>query len=90
MADSENNFWTRLSDGKIFQYGSIKDLGYEDGWIWSNFPTAFPHECESVTISYSSEDPSASCGIKWNASSFGYYPRFKKGNADLHWMAIGY
>lgn len=85
--------WTRLPNGLILQYGVIGNLGFWTNWGWANFPTAFPNACRSMAVSWTyvqgAGDKGSTCGVQWNNSAFGYYPRFQQGTANLHWIAIG-
>lgn len=90
-----NNSWTRLPNGMIIQFGSITGQGFKSAWTWYNFPTAFPTKCCAVAISanyiQSSGNKGSTCGVQWNATQVGLYPRFEQNaNTTVTYIAIGY
>ena len=85
--------WIKLPNGTIIQYGTRTGLGFWGGWSWSNFPTTFPNACRAVAVSWTyvqgAGNKGSTCGVQFNKSQIGVYPRFEQGAANLSYIAIG-
>ena len=85
--------WIKLPNGIIIQYGTRTGLGFWGGWSWSNFPTTFPNACRAVAVSSTyvqyNGNKGSTCGVQYNNSQIGLYPRYEQGAATISYIAIG-